>query len=399
MTVAAHIAAQLRSAEQVLAHFDGSEPFPVYLKAFFRMNSKFGSRDRRQVSAFCYACQRLGHALADQPLRERILAGYLLCVDDSAPVMEAVRPEWLEQCGRPLDQRLAFLSETYSDWSIDEVFPLPEAISADVDKAAFIRSHFQQPGLFIRIRPGQTARVKHQLDKAGIAYRPAGAHGLAMDNATKLETLGVPDQDYVVQDLSSQVTASFFPDRSTLPPNPLVWDACAGSGGKTIMAMDILTRAQLYVSDIRPSILQNLRQRFRHARIQPQQMAVIDLTQTPDAGQREFFPGKGFDLVIADVPCSGSGTWGRDPWMLAAFHPASLERYAQRQKAIVDRLVPNIASQGYLLYITCSVYAAENEAVADHIESKGKLQRIRQQIIPGYTQRADSMFAALFRRP
>lgn len=398
MTVAAHIAAQLRSAEQVLAHFEGEEPFPVYLKAFFRMNSKFGSRDRRQVSAFCYACQRLGHALPDQPLRERILAGYLLCVDDSAPVMEAVRPEWLEVCGRPLEERLAFLSGVYPDWSVDDVFPLPESIAAGVDRDAFIRSHFQQPELFIRIRPGQTARVKQQLDKAGIAYRPAGAHGLALDNATKLDALGAPDQDYVVQDISSQATASFFPDRSALPAKPLVWDACAGSGGKSIMTMDILPAARLHVSDLRPSILQNLRQRFRHAGIRAEQMAVIDLTQAADASQREFFPAKGFDLVIADVPCTGSGTWGRDPWMLAAFDPASLDRYARRQKAIVERLIPRVAPQGYLLYITCSVYAAENEAIADHIESAGKLQRVRQEMIPGYAQRGDSMFAALFRK-
>jgi 16S rRNA (cytosine967-C5)-methyltransferase len=70
--------AHLRTAEQVLAHYEGEEPFPVYLKSFFKENPKFGSRDRRRMSQLCFQFFRLGQALSGFPLKERILAGVLL---------------------------------------------------------------------------------------------------------------------------------------------------------------------------------------------------------------------------------------------------------------------------------------------------------------------------------
>ena len=73
-----HILAHLSTAEQILAHYEGLEPFPVFIKAFFRDNKKFGSRDRREISGFCYSFFRLGKALPELPIRERIIIGHSL---------------------------------------------------------------------------------------------------------------------------------------------------------------------------------------------------------------------------------------------------------------------------------------------------------------------------------
>jgi 16S rRNA (cytosine967-C5)-methyltransferase len=109
-----------------------------------------------------------------------------------------------------------------------------------------------------------------------------------------------------------------------------------------------------------------------------------------------FFPASGFDLVIADVPCSGSGTWGRDPWAMSMFSMEDLEDYAARQRLILGKSIPHVKAGGYLLYITCSVYAMENEQMVAFIEKQGGLRVVKMGLIEGYTQRADSMFAALF---
>jgi 16S rRNA (cytosine967-C5)-methyltransferase len=393
-----HLVAQLRSAEQILAHYEGGEPFPHYLRAFFRENKKFGSRDRRQVSDMCYAFFRLGNALHAAPIRERILAGYLLCATDPQPLMAASRPEWTDACTGTTDQKIAFLASYYPGFSTGDIFPLPEQLSAGIDRDAFLRSHFTQPELFLRLRPGRGKTVKAKLQAAGIRFRETGEFAIALDNATSLEAAGEADRDFVVQDLSSQGTADYFPDKKQLPPGALVWDACAGSGGKSIMASDILPGCRLFVSDLRPSILQNLATRFRSAGIRDFRSAVLDIPAMDNRKSQApgFFPPAGFDLVIADVPCSGSGTWGRDPWAMSMFGMEDLEEYVARQRSIVGKLVPHVKAGSYLLYITCSVYAMENEGMVAFLEKQGGLRLLKSGLIQGYVQRADSMFAALF---
>jgi 16S rRNA (cytosine967-C5)-methyltransferase len=107
---------------------------------------------------------------------------------------------------------------------------------------------------------------------------------------------------------------------------------------------------------------------------------------------------KQFDLVFADVPCSGSGTWGRTPEQLAFFNQAQLDKYAQLQSKIVQNLIPTVAVGGYLLYATCSVYATENEQQVNALITSGKFKLIEQAYFKGYTQKADTLFGALLQK-
>jgi len=107
---------------------------------------------------------------------------------------------------------------------------------------------------------------------------------------------------------------------------------------------------------------------------------------------------KQFDLVFADVPCSGSGTWGRTPEQLAFFNQAQLDKYTQLQSKIVQNLIPTVAEGGYFLYATCSVYATENERQVESLIASGKFKIIEQAYFKGYTQKADTLFGALLQR-
>jgi 16S rRNA (cytosine967-C5)-methyltransferase len=396
-----YVLAHLSTAEQILAHYEGLEPFPVFIKAFFRDNKKFGSRDRKEISGFCYSYFRLGKAMTDLPIRERILIGHLLCSTDQYSLQEEIKPEWKPAFDLSIAEKITFLQRFFPDLTIASVFPFEKELSPGLDKGTFVLSHFIQPDLFIRLRPGRSGEVVKKLDAASISFIPVGESGLALPNTTKLDLLGEPDKAFVIQDLSSQETAAFFPSSNDLPVKPAIWDACAGSGGKSIMAHDSFPQASLYVSDERETILFNLRKRFASAGIHSYKTFLADLSETAtrNVASDAFFPPSGFDLVIADVPCSGSGTWGRSPWEMIVFPESEMAHYQQLQQHILQQLMPRVKAGGFLLYITCSVYTPENEGAVDFILSNSVLTLCKKGLIKGYENRADTMFAALFTLP
>lgn len=391
-----YVLAHLRTAEQILAHYDGAEPFSIVLKAFFRDNRKFGSKDRKSVSQLCYGFFRLGRALPDQPIKERIIAGCFLSATPQDTLIPLVRPEWVKYLDVSVPEREQALTDAFPEYNCLSVFPGSGSFSEGIDAEAFIRSHFQQPDLFIRVRPGRMDEVSDKLAQAGISFKRIGENTCSFPNGTGLECLGVPDELYVVQDLSSQRTQGFMPPAEAMPDRPAIWDACAGSGGKSILASDLYPGAKLTVSDNRESILRNLAQRFSAAGVKAHRSFRSDLTVTPTRKKEGGKPAAAYDLVIADVPCSGSGTWARAPWEMLFFEEEAIEGYVALQRRILDGVMPSVKPGGYLTYITCSAFARENEGAVSHILSNGKFTLLEKSLIRGYADHADTMFAALF---
>jgi len=354
--------AYIKSAATVLAQYEGKIPFASWLKEYFRKEKKFGSRDRRTVSALCYGYFRLGSLRAVLPVEERIRLGAALA-DGTTGLPEDPLP----------------------------IFPLHHYLSSEIEKEAFALSHLQQPDLFLRLRPGKEAKVKAQLEEAGIAYKNWGSDCLALPNGSKVDEILMLDRDAVVQDLSSQKVLDLFTDAG-LPKGPLqLWDCCAASGGKSILAKDQLPGVQLTVSDIRESILINLRKRFERAGVGLMRSFVADV------GAPDFCLSDQFDIVLCDAPCSGSGTWGRTPEQLTGFTEDRIGYYAGLQQRIAVNAAGSVKSGGYFLYATCSVFAAENEEVVAHLQKNTALTLQSARYFKGYGNKADTLFAALFR--
>ena len=364
---------QLRYATSIVEAYDGRAPLAAWLKDFFRTNKQMGSRDRKTVSEMVYGYYRLGFNEFSS-IADRIKA--FINVTDKLPEVKS----YFFPDGNGTDKI-----------SYDKIFPFKELLSAGIDPVEFAQSFLVQPDLFIRVRPGNKQNVIEKLVQHGINYE-VDEHCIALRNATKIEDALDINREVVIQDKSSQKTGLLIAQvYEQVKNHPAVWDCCAASGGKAILAHDIIQNLQLTVSDIRKPIIENLTERFREAGILNYESFVADLTK-PDVA----LPPAKYDLIIADVPCSGSGTWSRTPEQLYFFLKEKIKHYSDLQKKIASRVVPSIKENGYLLYITCSVFAEENEKVADYISGTFPLKLIRSELIKGYNEKADTLYAALF---
>ena len=375
----------LNSAKKIIESYDGAIPLAAWLKDHFRVNKKFGSKDRREVSHTCYCFFRLGDAFAELEVEERMLIALFLCSETSSLVLQELKPAWNELVQVSLQQKLEMINGCSE---LKNLFPFASYLSSEIDLNEFLASHLVQPSLFLRIRPGASAKVLKAFDDAGISYLNE-SNCLRLPNGTKVENVVSIDKDVVIQDLNSQKTLDQL-KASNLKPQAEAWDCCAASGGKSILLYDLFPGVRLTVSDVRESILVNLRKRFFVADIKKYDGFVTDLSSPG------FSLSKSFDLIICDAPCSGSGTWGRTPEQLKFFKIEKISHYASLQKKIAANASKCLKKGGVFVYITCSVFSAENEEVVEFILSNTGMQLQSQQYLKGYDKKADTLFVALF---
>lgn len=345
----------------------------------------------------------------DDILQAQILTGLFLCSSQPDEMLQQLKPAWNEKVHLSVEEKCEIVNQNPNTSSLTthhsplnfhlsplHVFPWKSALSEGIDHSLFCRSFFTQPDLFIRIRPGYKAIVQQKLDAAKIPYSLIGEDGTAFSNITKLDGVIEINREAVVQDYSSQRIAAFLkPLQSDRQLS--VWDCCAASGGKSILAKDMLKNIQLTVSDIRKSILLNLEKRFASAGIEKYTARVADLTNPSFTIHHSPFTAHHppFDLIICDAPCSGSGTWARTPEQLHNWTEARLDHYTALQRKILSNVIPYIKPGGHLLYITCSVFKSENEAMVDEIKEKFNLQLLKMEVLKGYDKKADTLFATL----
>jgi len=381
----------LNSAKTIIELYRGEVPFAVYLKKYFSANKKYGSKDRKQIATLCYNFYRLGKAIPQLPVEEKIVVAVFLCETKSNEFLQFHKPEWNEIITKPIAEKIAI-----AGFIVDDVFPWAEALSDGIDAELFRYSFFYQPGLFLRIRPGKKDTVIKKLQDAGIVFEMMNDDCIALPNSTKIDAVLEIDKDVVIQDFNSQKVLDFIKDQGSGIQRPVsVWDCCAASGGKSILAYDILKGGiELTVSDIRESILSNLKQRFETAGIKNYQSFIADLTD-----ENCQLPTTSCQLLICDAPCTGSGTWSRTPEQLYYLKRKTIDVYTAMQQQIVSKVIPHVQEGGIFIYITCSVFKDENEEMVNFIKEKFHLQLLQMELLKGYDKKADSMFTAVFKKP
>ena len=369
--------------------YDGQQPFHHFIKQFFSLHKKYGSRDRKQIAQLCYGYFRLGLWAKNKPVEEAIPIALFLCTDQPHPLLAALHPVWNEKHAAGIQEKITLAGITAESFAI---FPFSEELSEDIAIGDFNLSHLQQPDVFIRVRPGFLQAVIRKLQQEKIHYAQNGDHCLALSPAVKINELFSVNKEVVIQDYNSQRTGKWIQWVADRVMQPRSWDCCAASGGKSIMAKDILGNIDLTVSDIRPSVLTNLRKRFSEAGIDRYTLLQADLSK-PFTGLQQRF-----QFIIADAPCTGSGTWGRTPERLLYCKKEEITRYQLLQQQIVSNAIDALQPGGYFLYITCSVFKKENEDMVRFMQEELNVHLEGMELLKGYDKKADTMFTALFRK-
>ena len=363
----------------LLTSYTCALPFHTYFNNYTKVNSGLGSKDRKILRELLYRTFRFG------------------------PIWKTEDPknvfQWLST-GHDYSELIISFFEGFSNDVLPPEFDYP--FKAELPGALQTKDYYtsltRQPLLWVRVKnanKNDLAAFKSQYENSIVSEVKVNDHftAVGLKNGTLLQENAL---QYEVQDLASQKACSEL----SIEKGMKIWDCCSGAGGKSLFLAEMQPKIKLYASDIRPSILHNLKQRFKSKRLDMPKSAVIDISvpaQKLTFENKQITPGY-FDLIIADVPCSGSGTWAREPENLSFFAVAELDKIAERQTSIVKNALPFLKAGGRFYYITCSVFEKENSGVISSIVDEGLVKLVSTKLITGFEDNADNLFVGILEK-
>jgi len=369
----------------IIAGFDFSVPLHHYLKNHFRQNKQLGSRDRKIISSGCYAFYRCALLLPHKSVEEKLALSFFITNETNLLSKYLFEKYYITNNeSHNLSEKLEF-NKQQGGINPDIAFPFLNLLSEEIDKEVFTASMFQQPLVWIRIRKGFEQHVSDELKSKEITPLQIEGKTLGFAPAAPLTTLESYLKGYFeIQDLSSQQTLSLLPDNC----GQRMWDCCSGSGGKTLLLADRFPNASFFLTDIRSSSLQNAETRLKKATVRNYKTLQADLTSDLNFNEK-------FDVIIVDVPCSGSGTWCRTPENFWNFDKHKIKDYAELQFTIAKQATMHLKSNDLFLYLTCSAFAEENEENTKRIAKHCNLSIVVQKFFHGYSLQADTMYGCV----
>ncbi len=377
---------------EVIASYDGNQPLHRYLASFFKSNPGFGSSDRKLYRRWIYAWFRLGKFATHLDFNKRVFVAYFLVNglnDELSVFLNESSGFQLPLEDLTLRERTKLVHAAITSTDLGGVFPFQSQLSMGMDRTMLAESMLRQPNVFIRIKRGFESKVQNELNSKNISIEKTDLENCWMlPAATNLQELKSFSNGYFeVQDYGSQAVANLVPAQQ----GESWWDTCCGAGGKSLYLADKFPGIKLLCTDKRESILVNLKERVYRGKYRGLTSMVLDASiDTPPAIQ--------FNGVLVDAPCSGSGTWSRNPENLVYFDESQLAHNSKTQSAILLNVSRTVSSGSFLVYMTCSVFALENEHVVSSFIQNSDYQLVEQRMVFGYDHGSDSLFIAVLRK-
>ncbi len=265
--------------------------------------------------------------------------------------LAASRPEQGAQSSDERDWRRGFPAWMVERWSA----------SYGEEAACEICRHGQsEPHLTIRAFDGD---IESELAAEGVSLSP----GQLLTSARQVISGDVTGSKAFregrvrLQDEGSQLVAELAPRGGA------ILDCCAAPGGKTLILAERNPEARIVACESSPQRLAQLRERLA---------PLGDRVECRLADAVALKDDAAYDVVLADVPCSGTGTLGRNPEIRHRLKPEDLERQAERQRAILRAALRAVRPGGHVVYSTCSLEPEENEQVVAAVLSENKDARL-----------------------
>lgn len=357
----------------LLFEYDGGTPFHLYLKSCFKENKNWGSTDRKRYRSACYYFWRNAFGVSRQS-PEIIL-------------------QWLQTHFTPEMENLESNSNYNPYQSLEQ--HLSQNITTDILTPWFIK----EPLVWLSNGNITLKGLQGQLIKAGITIEQTHGNAIAVSGQVNLNPW-VDNGNAYIQDISSQTAMDWTtqPMAAYCHANSDVWDCCSGAGGKSISLLKQYPTTKLTCSDVRSNILENLKQRFQLLGLKQPNVFIAPLNGYND-NLNSKDSNQTYNLILADVPCSGSGTWRRNPENLHYFDPQTIEQFADRQLNIIQNVLPSLAVGGYLVYLTCSVFAGENENnIKQILQSNKNLQLVSEEFCGGIDLQGDFIYRSVLQK-
>lgn len=380
MTPAARVQAAIEILDQVL---EGT-PAEKALTGWSRRSRFAGSKDRAAVRDHVFDALRrrnsaafVGGGLSGRGLMIGVLRqdeaelGAVFTGDGYAPAALSEDEQSAPVGDPPLD--VPDWLETLLRDSLGDAFG--DSVAALRGRAPVI--------LRVNLRKASVAQAQEMLAYDGIETRTMALVDTALEvtegarriknNAAYLDGL------VELQDASSQALVAAL----SISKGMKVLDYCAGGGGKTL-AMAGRAEAQFFAHDALVQRMTDLPARAKRAGVK------VQVVKTP----KDKAP---FDLVLCDVPCSGSGTWRRTPDAKWRFTSKDLVKLEQVQAEILEQAKELVAPDGALVYATCSVLTAENTAQIEKFVQNNPTWEIEWQRQYLLSEGGDGFFGAILR--
>lgn len=355
-----------------------------------RAQENLADRDRPLLAQLCYGSLRLAPRLqalltqlVDRPLRDRdrdiqalLLLGLYQLSDSRIPDHAAVSAtvDATRELGKPWAKGLvnAVLRRYRRDAAKLEAALDPAAAAAHPawlyqalqdawpdPLPSLLAVNNSQPPMTLRVNLSRGSREEWmaRLATAGVPAR-AGAltrEAVYLTQPVAVDQLpGFYQGAASVQDEAAQLAAQLL----GIAPGQHVLDACAAPGGKTCHLLEMEPDlGSVTAMDIDAVRLQRVRDNLERLGLQARLVAA-DAT-----GAAAALPGQQFDRILLDAPCSATGVIRRHPDIKLLRKARDIAAFATQQLGILDGVWPSLRSGGRLLYVTCSVLPAENEAV------------------------------------
>jgi 16S rRNA (cytosine967-C5)-methyltransferase len=351
-----------------------------------------GARDRRETRDLCYTYFRIGNVELELNFENRLnLACYLCEPYESATVNFLYKKNGIFEiptASISFEEKIEIVKKAFPSFQIEEIFPMHAHLSSSLRKKNWYLSFLRKPLVWIRIRKSKEKHVIEELNKEKIPFTIYEEGIISFEGGIKLEeTISWQKGYFEIQDYSSQQTRKFFS-----PSNgEQWWDVCAGSGGKSLLLLEEENNIKLFATDIRESILKNYSERMKRNGYTKFATMVVDLTK------ENYKSNIQFEGIIADVPCSGSGTWSRSPEFLSKkFDLAFIDDLVLTQRKIVKNSIENLKRGKPLVYITCSAFTTENEGNVSYFLKNFPIRLEKSTYLEGFERGADTLFVARF---